>query len=211
MALKQQSSSSSSYGDPSLPSQPVEKDQSTVSETTALQRYRREVVESDEVNESDKRDSLYVLDIWLQGGAEEAANAEEYAKKADEEKNDEQMRREVGCAGVAHSAFQLRKLIYARFDKIHRIMNDLKGAEMDATVRGCFRKANLWSSYLYGLNNRPFGTGAHFTLKKEYLCSLPPKLSIRPASRNMSPASLQHGTCRVIHARSSKQSLMKSS
>ena len=65
-----------------------------MSETTALQRYRREVVESDEVNEGDKRDSLYVLDIWLQGGAEEAANAEEYAKKADEEKNDEQMRRE---------------------------------------------------------------------------------------------------------------------
>ena len=65
-----------------------------MSETTALQRYRREVVESDEVNESDKRDSLYVLDIWLQGGAEEAANAEEYAKKADEEKKDEQMRQE---------------------------------------------------------------------------------------------------------------------
>ena len=65
-----------------------------MSETTALQRYRREVGESDDMNESDKRDSLYVLDIWLQGGAEEAANAEEYAKKADEEKKDEQMRQE---------------------------------------------------------------------------------------------------------------------
>ena len=75
----------------------------------------------------------------------------------------------VGCAGVAHSAFQLRKLIYARFDKIHRIMNDLKGAEMEASVRGCFRKAKLWSAYLYGLNNRPYNSGAHFTLKKTLL------------------------------------------
>jgi len=75
----------------------------------------------------------------------------------------------VGCAGVAHSAFQLGKVIYGKFDKIHRIMNDLKGAEMEASVRGCFRKAKLWSSYLYGLNNRPFGSGAHFTLKKTLL------------------------------------------
>ena len=58
-----------------------------------LQQRRREVVESD-MNESDKRDSLYVLDIWLQEEAEEAANAEEYAKKAYEEKKDEQMRQE---------------------------------------------------------------------------------------------------------------------
>ena len=58
-----------------------------------LQRRRREVVESD-MNESDKRDKLYWLDIYIQEEAEEAANAEEYAKKADEEKNDEQMRRE---------------------------------------------------------------------------------------------------------------------
>ena len=46
------------------------------------------------MNESDKRDSLYLLDIYIQEEAEEAANAEEYAKKADEEKKDEQMRRE---------------------------------------------------------------------------------------------------------------------
>ena len=46
------------------------------------------------MNESDKRDELYWLDIYIQEEAEEAANAEEYAKKADEEKNDEQMRRE---------------------------------------------------------------------------------------------------------------------
>ena len=40
---------------------------------------------------------------------------------------------------------------------------------MEASVRGCFRKAKLWSAYLYGLNNRPFGSGAHFTLKKTLL------------------------------------------
>ena len=75
----------------------------------------------------------------------------------------------IGCAGVAHTAFQLGKLIWAKFDKIHRIINDLKGAEMEASVRGCFRKAELWSAYLYGLNNRPFGSGAHFTLKNTLL------------------------------------------
>ena len=45
----------------------------------------------------------------------------------------------------------------------------LKGAELEASARGCFRKPKLWSAYLYGLNNRPFGNGAHFTLKTEYL------------------------------------------
>ena len=93
MVLIQQSSSySSSYGDPSLPSQPVEKDQRRVGEIY-LQRRRREVVESD-MNESDKRDKLYWLDIYIGEEAEEAANAEEYSKKGDEEKKDEQMRRE---------------------------------------------------------------------------------------------------------------------
>ena len=75
----------------------------------------------------------------------------------------------IGCAGVAHTAFHLGKLIWAKFDKIHRIINDLKGAEMEASVRGCFRKAKVWSAYLYGLNNRPFGSGTHFTLKNTLL------------------------------------------
>mgnify|MGYP004286576465 CR=1 FL=1 len=32
-----------------------------------------------------------------------------------------------------------------------------------------FEKAKLWSAYIYGLNNRPFGSGSNHTLKEGLL------------------------------------------
>jgi hypothetical protein len=59
-------------------------------------------------------------------------------------------------------------MVFFKFDKIHRLIRDLKGAE-----NGCcskiFTKAKLWSAYLYSLNKRPFGSGANATLKTRML------------------------------------------
>jgi len=74
----------------------------------------------------------------------------------------------VGSSGVAFSAFQHKKTFWGKFDKIHRIIRDLQLSETHACNK-LFQKAKLWSAYLYGLNNRPFGKGGFFTLKERCL------------------------------------------
>ncbi len=74
----------------------------------------------------------------------------------------------ICTAGVAAAAFQQKTTVWARFDKIHRIIRDLKLAE-NGICDNVFAKAKLWSAYLYGLNNRPFGSGANYTLKERLL------------------------------------------
>ena len=74
----------------------------------------------------------------------------------------------VGCAGVPFASIHLGKMIEARFDKVHRLIRDLKGAEQEC-MGGIFNKCKFWSSYLLGLNNRPFNSGAHWTLKSRML------------------------------------------
>ena len=48
------------------------------------------------------------------------------------------------------------------------LVKDLKGAEQDC-LGGIFNKTKLWLSYLLGLNNRPFNSGANATLKRRML------------------------------------------
>ena len=61
----------------------------------------------------------------------------------------------IGTAGVAAAAFLQKKTVWARFDKIHRLIRDLKLAE-NGCCNKVFAMSKLWSAYLYGLNNRPF-------------------------------------------------------
>ena len=74
----------------------------------------------------------------------------------------------IGTAGVAAAAFKMQATIWAKFDKIHRVIRDMKLAESDCCGK-VFAKAKLWSAYLYGLNNRPFGSGSNHTLKQRLL------------------------------------------
>ena len=74
----------------------------------------------------------------------------------------------VGTAGVAAAAFHLKKIIWIKPDKIHRVIRDLKLAEGHCCNK-VSEKAKLWSAYLFGLNNRPFGSGANSSLKKALL------------------------------------------
>ena len=70
----------------------------------------------------------------------------------------------VGTAGVAAAAFHLKKTIWIKPDKIHRVIRDLKLAEGHCCNK-LFEETKLWSSYLFVLNNRPFGSGANDSLK----------------------------------------------
>ena len=74
----------------------------------------------------------------------------------------------IGLAGVVFATYFLKKLTWVKFDKVHRIIRDLKLAEQDV-LDGVFNKTKLWSSYLLGLNNRPFNSGANSALKARLL------------------------------------------
>ena len=72
----------------------------------------------------------------------------------------------IGTAGVAAGAFLLKKkTLRGKFDKIHRVIRDLKLAD-GGCCNKVFEKAKLWSAYIFGLNNRPFGSGANHSLKE---------------------------------------------
>ena len=74
----------------------------------------------------------------------------------------------IGCGGAAFLMFWLSYMVHVIFDKIHRLIRDIKGAE-NGCCRKIFTKAKLWSAYLYSLNKRPFGSGANATLKQRWM------------------------------------------
>jgi hypothetical protein len=63
----------------------------------------------------------------------------------------------IGCAGDAYST-NIGALIHCRYDKFHRVVRDQKLSFTHA-ADGIFHKAQLYSSYLWAANKRPFGTG----------------------------------------------------
>ena len=74
----------------------------------------------------------------------------------------------IGAAGVAYGMFMMCKLLCPKFDKIDRLIRDLKNAQKHC-CKSVFLKTKLWTSYLFGLNNRPFGSGGNATLKRRML------------------------------------------
>jgi len=74
----------------------------------------------------------------------------------------------IGSAGAGFGMFFLHLMLMARFDKIHRLIRDLVASE-NGCCRKIFRKAKLWSAYIYSLNKRPFGSGANTTLKQRWM------------------------------------------
>jgi hypothetical protein len=74
----------------------------------------------------------------------------------------------VGSAGCAFMPFALNYNVYSRFDKIHRLIRDLKGAEGNC-CKEIFTKSKLWSAYLWSINKRPFGSGTNATQKELWM------------------------------------------
>ncbi len=74
-----------------------------------------------------------------------------------------------GPIGTAGMAFALQgHRIHVRFDKIHRCIRDYKLA-LGRALGGVFLKTQLHSSYIFGLNYKPFNTGLFFEQKKTML------------------------------------------
>ena len=73
----------------------------------------------------------------------------------------------IGCAGAAFCMFFLHMMMMAKFDKIHRLIRDIKGAEN--CCKKIWVKAKMWSAYLWSINKRPFGGGGNATLKQRWM------------------------------------------
>eukprot|EP00959_Pyramimonas_sp_CCMP1952_P113807 2379338-Pyramimonas_sp.AAC.1 len=104
----------------------------------------------------------------------------------------------IGATGAALSIFHQGKMIHARFDKIHRVIRDLKNAEKQC-MDSLFMVCKMWSAYLYGMDNRPFNSGANFTKKRKdcwtYFLKL--LISILQCSGSTCTTLPNMGTCHV--------------
>ena len=72
----------------------------------------------------------------------------------------------IGGAAAACLEFRQGRMVTVKFDKIHRIIRDMKLAGQAVPI---FVKSKLWSAYIFSLNKRPFGSGAHGTAKERML------------------------------------------
>ena len=74
-----------------------------------------------------------------------------------------------GPIGTAGMAFALQgHRIHVKFDKIHRCIRDYKLA-LGRAMGGVFLKTQLHSSYIFGLNYKPFNTGLFHEQKRRCL------------------------------------------
>jgi hypothetical protein len=75
-----------------------------------------------------------------------------------------------GSVGAAGAAFLDRKgfMVHTKWDKFHRCIRDLK-LTLQNSCGGVFLKAQLYTSYLWGVNYKPFGTGLFGTQKTQAL------------------------------------------
>ena len=74
----------------------------------------------------------------------------------------------IGSAGMAYAINELQCCMHAKFDKFHRIIRDIK-LSISHCCSGVFQKAMLYSSYLWSLNYKPFGSGGFSSLKNRLL------------------------------------------
>jgi len=73
----------------------------------------------------------------------------------------------IGAAGCAFSD-SLEALVHCKWDKFHRVIRDIN-LEVEHTCHGLFLKVRLFTSYLWGINQKPYGTGLFGTEKKHIL------------------------------------------
>ena len=69
---------------------------------------------------------------------------------------------------MAFAQNALKKLVWASYDKFHRVIRDIKLALQHA-ASGCYLRAQLFTSHLFSLNYKPFGTGGFYRKKQRLL------------------------------------------
>ena len=72
----------------------------------------------------------------------------------------------ICAAGYAFSDAE-GALIHCKWDKFHRIIRDIN-LNVEHECHGLFLKTRLFTSYLWGINQKPFGTGLFATEKNTY-------------------------------------------
>ena len=73
----------------------------------------------------------------------------------------------IGAAGVSF-LLEKQKMVHIRYDKFHRLVRDVRQSLKYASG-GRYLKAQLFSSMIFGLNYRPFGTGLFWQQKKRMM------------------------------------------
>ena len=76
----------------------------------------------------------------------------------------------VGAAGVVFAQEQMRMMIFAHWDKFHRVIRDINLA-LGRCANGLFLKTRIFSAHLWSLNYKPWGTGLFGTQKRQLLNS----------------------------------------
>ena len=74
----------------------------------------------------------------------------------------------VGAAGIVFAQESMGAMVFAHWDKYHRLMRDINLA-MNGTASGLFLKTRIFSAHLWSLNYKPWGTGLFGTQKKQLL------------------------------------------
>ena len=74
----------------------------------------------------------------------------------------------VGAAGMAFAEYQMQAMVWTNFDKFHRLVRDMK-LSFKYAARGLFLKTQIFTSFIWSLNYKPFNSGAFFTKKQQLL------------------------------------------
>jgi hypothetical protein len=74
----------------------------------------------------------------------------------------------IGCAGHAFAESHMEAMVHTKYDKLHRIVRDVK-LSFQRAAGGVFLKAQVYSSYVWGVNHKPFGSGRFGDNKRRLL------------------------------------------
>ena len=74
----------------------------------------------------------------------------------------------IGTAGQAYAEEVMQSMVHTKYDKFHRVIRDIK-LSFQHSCNGIFLKSQLYSSYIWGVNFKPFGTGRFGDQKRRIL------------------------------------------
>ena len=74
----------------------------------------------------------------------------------------------IGAAGISYAQDEMRAMMLASWDKIHRLIRDMKLSVIHASG-GVFLKSQLYSNHLWSVNYKPFSSGIFGDQKQRLL------------------------------------------
>ena len=74
----------------------------------------------------------------------------------------------IGTSGIAFAEDYMNNCVHVKLDKLHRCVRDVKMSLQHASG-GIFMKCQIYTTYIFGLNLRPFGSGSFGDQKKRLI------------------------------------------